>query len=189
MNPVLPEDASRVRRQGRAVVDEAWIRAFLHRAPTCTFGTVHEGWPFLNSNLFLFDEAAHALYIHTGGAGRTRSNIEADGRVCVSVGEIGRLLPAEKAADFSLEYASVVIFGRATVVTGPDEIRGALQGQLDKYFPHLRPHREYEPFTDGEMARATVYRVDIEEWSAKEHREPEGFPGAFWYPHSSCIIS
>lgn len=189
MSPALPEDASKVRRQNRAVGDEVWIRAFLHRAPTCTLGTVHEGWPFLNSNLFLFDEAAHALYIHTGGAGRTLSHIEADGRVCVSVSEMGRLLPPEKVTDFSLEYASVVIFGRATVVTDLDEARGALQGQLDKYFPHLLPHRDYVPFTDDEMARATVYRVDIEEWSAKEHREPAEFPGAFLYPQSRGILS
>lgn len=182
MTRALPEDASRVRRRDRAVADEAWIRAFLRRAPICTLGTVHEGWPFLNSNLFLFDESAHALYIHTGGAGRTRSNIEGDGRVCVSVSEMGRLLPAEKVTDFSLEYASVVIFGRARVVNDLDEARAALQGQLDKYFPHLRPHRDYVPFTNDEMARATVYRIDIDEWSAKEHREPEEFPGAFRYP-------
>lgn len=181
MSHGLPEHAHEVRRKDRAVLDEAWIRAFLHRAPTCTLGTVHEGWPFLNSNLFLFDEAAHAIYIHTAGAGRTRSNIEGDGRVCISVSEMGRLLPAEKVTDFSLEYAGVVIFGRATVVTNLDEVRSALQGQLDKYFPHLRPRRDYAPFTDEEMARATVYRIDIEKWSAKEHQQPEGFPGAFRY--------
>jgi nitroimidazol reductase NimA-like FMN-containing flavoprotein (pyridoxamine 5'-phosphate oxidase superfamily) len=170
-----------IRRRNRAVEDEAWICDFLHRVPTCVMGTVHEGWPFLNPNLFVFDEAAHVLYIHTAGSGRTRSNIEEDGRVCVSVTEFGRLLPGAKATDFSTEYASVIIFGRASVVMDPGEIRRAFERQVAKYFSHLKSGVDYQPFTDAEMLRAAMYRIEIERWTAKEHREPEDFPGAFWY--------
>jgi nitroimidazol reductase NimA-like FMN-containing flavoprotein (pyridoxamine 5'-phosphate oxidase superfamily) len=175
----VPQDP--IRRRNRAVEDDAWIRDFLRRAPTCTVGMVHDGWPFLNSNLFLFDEAANAIYFHTAGTGRTRSNLEEDGRVCVSVSELGRLLPAERASGVSAEYAGVVLFGRAVIVTDLAEMRRALEGQLDKYFPHLESGRDYAPFTEEEMLRATVYRIDIERWTAKEHREPEDFPGAFAY--------
>lgn len=181
MTSPLPEKATAVRRKNREVKDEAWIRDFLRRAPMCTLATVSEGWPFLNSNLFVFDEAAHILYVHTGAGGRTQANIEADGRVCVNVSEMGRLLPGEKVTDYSVEYASVTVFGRATVVTDPAEARSVLERQLDKYFPHLRSGRDYAPFTDEEAARASVYRIEIERWSAKEHREPEDFPGAFAY--------
>ncbi len=177
--PAPPQDP--IRRRNRAVEEEAWIRDLLHRAPTCVMGTVHEGWPFLNPNLFVFDEAAHALYLHTAGAGRTRSNIEEDGKVCVSVTEFGRLLPGPRAADFSTEYASVIIFGRASVVTDPGEIRRAFERQLEKYCSHLKSGADYEPFTDTQMMRAAMYRIDIERWTAKEHRELEDFPGAFWY--------
>ena len=170
-----------VRRRNRAVEDEAWIRRFLHRAQTCVLATVHDGWPFLNPNLFVFEEAAHIIYIHTAGVGRTRSNIEEDGRVCVSVSEMGRLLPGPKATDYSVEYASVVIFGRATIISDRAEARRVFERQLEKYFPHLQPGRDYEPFTDDEMMRAVVYRIEIERWSAKQHQEPEDFPGAFLY--------
>jgi nitroimidazol reductase NimA-like FMN-containing flavoprotein (pyridoxamine 5'-phosphate oxidase superfamily) len=163
------------------VEDETWIRSFLQGAPTCTLATVHDGWPFLNPNLFVFDEAAHVLYVHTAGTGRTRSNIEQDGRVCVSVSEMGRLLPAVKVTDYSVEYASVVIFGEATIVSDPAEARWVFERQLEKYFPHLRMGRDYETFTDQEMMRAVVYRIDIQRWSAKRHREPDDFPGAFPY--------
>jgi nitroimidazol reductase NimA-like FMN-containing flavoprotein (pyridoxamine 5'-phosphate oxidase superfamily) len=171
-----------VRRRNREVTDESWIRDFLRRAPMCTVATVNGGQPFLNSNLFVYDEDAHVLYFHTGGDGRTRSNIEANGRVCVAVSELGRLLPAEKVTDYSAEYASVVLFGTARVVTDPAEARSVFQRQLRKYFPHKQSGRDYEPFTDVEMSRAAVYRVEIEEWSAKRHREADDFPGAFRYP-------
>lgn len=180
MTPSAPPQDP-IRRRNRAVGDETWIRDLLHRAPTCVLGTVHEGWPFLNPNLFVFDEAAHVIYLHTAGSGRTRSNIEEDGKVCVSVTEFGRLLPGPKATDFSTEYASVIIFGRASIVTDPSEIRRAFERQLGKYFSHLKPGVDYEPFTDPEMMRATMYRIAIERWTAKEHLEPEDFPGAFRY--------
>jgi uncharacterized protein len=178
----VPQDP--IRRRNRAVDDETWIRDLLRRAPTCVMGTVHEGWPFLNPNLFVFDEAADVLYIHTAGAGRTRSNIEEDGNVCVSVSEFGRLLPAEKVTDFSTEYASVIIFGRASIVTDRNEIRRAFERQLEKYFSHLKSGIDYEPFTDADMMRAAMFRIDIERWTAKEHREPDDFPGSFWYAPS-----
>ena len=71
--------------------------------------------------------------------------------------------------------------GRASVVTDPGEIRRAFERQLEKYCSHLKSGADYEPFTDAQMLRAAMYRIDIERWTAKEHREPEDFPGAFWY--------
>ena len=62
-----------VRRRDRAVADEGWIRDLLRRAPFGTLATARDGQPFLNTNLFVYDEAAHALYLHTARAGRTRS--------------------------------------------------------------------------------------------------------------------
>lgn len=192
MEPVSPSNPSnapqdRIRRLNRAVEDESWIRSFLHRVPTCVAATVDDGWPFLNSNLFVYAEEAHAIYLHTAGAGRTRSNIEADGRICLSFSEMGRLLPGAKVTDFSVEYASVIIFGRAVVVTDRGEMRRAFELQLEKYFAHLRSGRDYEPFTEEEMMRAAMYRVDIERWTAKEHREPDDFPGAFRYSPQASV--
>lgn len=175
---------TQVRRRNREVQDESWIHDFLRRAPTCALATVDGGQAFLNTNLFFFDAAAHVVYVHTAGSGRTRTNIEADGRVCLMVAEMGRLLPDEKVTDYSVEYASVVIFGRATVVTDPEEVRHVLQNQLDKYFPQHRPGRDYRPFTDEESGRAAVYRITIDEWSAKANRAAPDHPGAFRYPET-----
>lgn len=170
-----------VRREDRAVTDEAWIKALLHRAPYGALATVHEGQPFINSNLFVYDETAHAIYLHTARVGRTRSNVEADGRACFSVSEMGRLLPADEALEFSVEYAGVTVFGRVSIVQDEQEARRGLQALLDKYAPHLRPGRDYRPITDDELARTTVYRLKIEQWSGKKKEVAQDFPGAFRY--------
>lgn len=170
-----------VRRKDRQVNDEAWIKAMLCRCAMGTLATVADGQPFIHMNLFAFDEPAHALYMHTARLGRTRANVEGDERVCFSIAEMGRLLPADTALEMSVEYASVIIFGRARVVADPTEARHGLQLMLDKYFAHLRPGEHYRPITDEELARTAVYRIDIDEWSAKRKQVAEDFPGAFTY--------
>lgn len=167
-----------MRRRDRAVADDAWIRELLDNAAVGVLATVADGQPFVNSNLFVYDEAGHAIWMHTAATGRTRDNVAADTPVCFTAFEMGRLLPAEEALEFSVEYAGVVAFGRARIVVDPDAARRGLQLLLDKYFPDLRPGRDYRPITDDELRRTAVYRIDIEAWSGKMKRADEDFPGA-----------
>ncbi len=172
-----------VKRSDRAVEDAAWIADLLTRAPIGYLATVADGQPFINSNLFVYDPARAAIYMHTARYGRTRANVDAAERVCLSVSEMGRLLPAAQALEFSVEYSGVAVFGAARVVDEPEEATYGLQLLLDKYFPHLRPGEHYRPIAAEELARTSVYRVDIEEWSGKRKAVAEDFPGAFFYPY------
>ena len=172
---------AQVRRRDRAGSDDGWIRDLLRRAPFGTLATAGDGQPFVNMNIFVYDEGANVLYFHTARAGRTRENVEAEERVCFGVAEMGRLLPAETALHFSVEYSGVVVFGRARVVADEAEAARALQQLLDKYAPHLRPGRDYRPIQAEELAITSVYRVEIDEWSGKQKVAPADHPGAFWY--------
>jgi len=169
------------RRQDRTVTDEAWIRALLHRAPVGYLATVQGGQPFINSNLFVYDEAAQAIYMHTARVGRTPANVAQDGRFCFTVTEMGRLLPADVALEFSVEYASVVVFGTAVIVTDEAEAIYGLQLLLDKYAPHLTPGEDYRPPVLEELKRTAVYRLNIESWSGKKKEVAADFPGAYLY--------
>jgi nitroimidazol reductase NimA-like FMN-containing flavoprotein (pyridoxamine 5'-phosphate oxidase superfamily) len=162
-------------------MDDSWIREFLRDAAAGVLGTVSNGQPFLNSNLFVYDGAGHCIYIHTARTGRTRSNVESDERVAFTAFEMGRLLPADEALEFSVEYAGVVAFGRGRVVEDPSEAERALQLLLDKYAPHLRPYRDYRPISADELGRTAVFRVDIDAWSGKQKVVEQDFPGALVY--------
>jgi uncharacterized protein len=173
---------SRIRRRDRGK-DEIWVRAFMHRAPHGFLATVDdEGQPFLNANLFVYDEERHCIYLHTHRTGRTRENIEAADKVVFGAVAMGRLLPAAEALEFSVEYCGVTAFGRGQVVDDEDEAKAALQLLLDKYAPHLRPDRDYRATTDDELSRTAVYRIDVETWSGKQKEVEADFPGAFSLP-------
>lgn len=174
-----------MRRQDRAVKDEEWIDQFLAQSPTGVLSTVSDGQPFLTPNTFYYDVERHAIYMHTASHGRTRDNVEQDNRVCFCVFRLGRLLPADRAKELSTEFASVVIFGRGIIVENRQEAREALQELADKYFPHLTAGKDYQQITPSEVSETTVFRIDIDQWSAKQKKVDQEFPGAFEYGHQS----
>jgi hypothetical protein len=172
-----------VRRSDRAVMDEAWIKTLLHCAPIGMLATVHDGQPFINSNLFVYDEAENVIYMHTAKVGRTQGNIAEYERVCFSISEMGRLLPAKEALEFSVEYKGVVVFGTAEIVDDPIRATDALHLLLKKYAPHLEAGRDYRPVMAEELKRTAVYRITIEQWSGKKKEVAPDFPGAYLYGH------
>lgn len=176
-----------VRRRDRNVTDEAWIELFLTHASIGTLATVSDGIPFINTNLFTYDSVRDCIYTHTAHAGRTRQNIELEPQTgCFSVMEMGRLLPAKTAREFSVEYAGVTIFGVLSIVNDPQEATQALQALLNKYAPHLRPEEDYRPPVEEELQVTTVIRLDITSWSGKK-KEVTDFEGAFFYEENPIL--
>lgn len=182
----LEEPYTAVRRKDRAVYDDAWIANLLRQAPMAQLATVHDGQPFVNSNLFAYDADAHAVYMHTAPVGRTRANVDADERACLSVSRMGRLLPSHEALTMSVEYDGATVFGRAHVLTDDAEREHGLRLILDKYFPHLAYGADYRAITPDELARTSVYRIEIDSWSGKRKRVDDGFAGAFRYGERSA---
>lgn len=182
-------EATQVRRTDRAVEDEAWMRTFLRHAAVGTLATLHGDQPFVNTNLFVYDESAHSIILHTARVGRTRANVEQHNKVCFSVMELGRLLPAPEALEFSAEYAGMVAFGTMRIVSDEAEALAALQLLMDKYAPHLRAGRNYRPPVPEEISRTSVFRIAIESWSAKKKEVDEGFAGAYFYSERPMLRS
>lgn len=162
--------------------DEEWIRGFLRRADATVLSTVRDGRPYPIPILFVYDEAKEAVYVHTGKGGQSLKNMAEAGegsRVAMTCFEVGRLLPADEALEFGVEYASVVIFGHGRVVEDPEEKEHGLRLIMKKYAPHLEPGTDYRPIAPEEVGRTAVMRVDIESWSGKEKIAEADFPGAY----------
>lgn len=182
----MPRDYTRqpstqVRRRDRAVEEEAWIIEFLHCAPMGVLALSLNGRPFVNSNLFVYDEETHAIILHTAREGRLRSMVEKSPRACFSASEMGRLLPAAEALEFSVEYAGVSAYGAVEIIEEQAESTRLLQLLLDKYFPHLKPGKDYRPIMPEELKRTAIYAMHIEEWVGKKKEVDADFPGAFVY--------
>jgi nitroimidazol reductase NimA-like FMN-containing flavoprotein (pyridoxamine 5'-phosphate oxidase superfamily) len=173
---------SQVRQKDYEITDEKWIRGVLTQGAYGVLATSHEGQPFATPVNYLYVEEANALYFHGARVGRTRANMALNPRVCFNVSEMGRLTPAEKSSDFGVEYKSVTVFGNAELVEDEKETIAGLLGLMAKYFPEHVPGKDYPMPLPEEIKRTAVYKIKIEEWSAKELAEDEDYPGAFGFP-------
>jgi nitroimidazol reductase NimA-like FMN-containing flavoprotein (pyridoxamine 5'-phosphate oxidase superfamily) len=149
--------------------DDEWIRGFLQAANVGHIASARDGQPFLNPTTFWFDEANHQIIFHSNVTGRIRSNIEHNPRVCFEASEVGKMLPANVALEFSLQFRSVIVFGTARLITDTEEARRVMYGLIHKYFPAMTAGKEFREITDNELKRTSVYAIKIEEWSGKEN--------------------
>jgi nitroimidazol reductase NimA-like FMN-containing flavoprotein (pyridoxamine 5'-phosphate oxidase superfamily) len=148
-------------------------------SPYGVLATSYQGQPFAHVNIFAYDPNDHAIYIHNAEHGRTPHNISIDERVCFTAAEMGRLLPAKSAQNFSVEYSSVVIFGSAEIITELDPLLHGLQLLLNKYFPEHKPGKDYANLDQSQLDGVIIIKINILEWSAKQKIAPNDFPGAF----------
>ncbi len=162
--------------------DDGWIRAFLREAKVGHTAYAWDDQPFAHPNLFWFDEENHQIIFHGNIAGRIRSSLEKNPKVCMEASEMGKLMPSNVALEFALQYRSVMVFGTVRVLTDPNEAKRGLYGLITKYFPGMVAGREYREITEKELRATTVYAIKIESWSGKENWKAVAEQSDEWAP-------
>jgi nitroimidazol reductase NimA-like FMN-containing flavoprotein (pyridoxamine 5'-phosphate oxidase superfamily) len=156
-------DASRVRRlPQRAAYDEASINAVLDESLMGHVGFVAGGRPVVIPMLYGRDGST--LYLHGSVASRLLRSLAGGIDMCLTVTIVDGLVLARSAFHHSMNYRSVVAFGRATLATGEDKRHG-----LRVISEHLAPGRwdEVREPSDLELRQTSVLRMEIVEASAK----------------------
>jgi nitroimidazol reductase NimA-like FMN-containing flavoprotein (pyridoxamine 5'-phosphate oxidase superfamily) len=164
----MNDERTRMRRSDRAMPSDREIEDLLFVAQIGFIATSIEDQPFINPNFYWYDQEHRRIYFHTALEGRTRSNIEQNPEVCFCIAEMGELIPAKEALEFSTEYASVCVFGRSRWVESDTEKQHGLEGLLKKYFPKLHPGKDYRSITADELDKTSVFAIDIDAWSGKQ---------------------
>ena len=158
-----------VRRRDRVVEDDGWIRAFLEKGQYGSVASECEGQPFINPVCYVYDAETHAIYFHTGRAGRIFANLTANPRVCFNVCTALGLEANPAAFSFTMAYESVNVFGRAECIEDEAEAIRALRLLVDRYFPGLKYGEDYPPMTPERLGPTAVWRIRVEAWSGKRN--------------------
>lgn len=110
------------------------------------------------------------LYIHGSAASRMLQSLKDEIDVCVTVTLIDGLVLARSAFHHSINYRSVVIFGKASIVSDPDEKIKALHALTDHIVPGR--WRDVRPPNESEMRATMVLKLPLVEVSAKVRTGP-----------------
>jgi hypothetical protein len=152
----------------RAEYDRANIYRILDEGFICHVGFVVDGQPFVIPTSYA--RAGDRLYIHGSAASRMLGALEKGIEVCVTVTLVDGLVLARSAFHHSINYRSVMIFGRATVIAEPAEQLAALRALSE----HIVPGRwaEVRPPDEQELKATRVLSLLLEEVSAKVRTGP-----------------
>ena len=147
----------------RGNYDRETIAAILDEAFICHVGFVARGQQYVIPTGYA--RIGDDLYIHGSAASRMMRSLSDGIDVCLTVTLIDGLVLARSAFHHSMNYRSVVILGKAEMVTGSDEKNKALEA----FTEHVIPGRwaEVRWPTELELKATTVLRLPITEASAK----------------------
>jgi nitroimidazol reductase NimA-like FMN-containing flavoprotein (pyridoxamine 5'-phosphate oxidase superfamily) len=152
-----------VREADRAVYDRETVYQILDEGFLCHVGFSVDGQPFVIPTSYGRKDAS--LYIHGSAASRMLRQMKDGVAVCVTVTLLDGLVLARSLFNHSMNYRSVVILGKATLVDDPREKLEALRVLSE----HILPGRwdDSRQPNERELKATSVLRIPIEEFSAK----------------------
>jgi nitroimidazol reductase NimA-like FMN-containing flavoprotein (pyridoxamine 5'-phosphate oxidase superfamily) len=110
------------------------------------------------------------LLMHGSGGSRLMKLLKNGAEVCVEVTHLDALVLARSAFHHSMNYRSVVVFGKASVIDDDEAKMAAFQD----FFEHVLPGRWLDARKPNhkELAQTAVIEVSLDEASAKIRTGP-----------------
>lgn len=164
MNDVAVTERTRVRR-GRKIAnyDRDMINSILDEAWVCNIGVsvADEAMVQPSSHWRVGDE----LFLHGSVKNGLFQQVMKGQTACITLCLLDGLVFARSAYHHSVNFRSVVLYGKGRLVDDPEEKRAVLDAMLDKYSPGRSS--EARPPNAIEMKATAVFAFPIEEVSAK----------------------
>ena len=164
-----PTERTKLKRlPKRGHFDLGTVYGILDEGFICHVGFAPEGRPVVIPTGYA--RVNDKLYIHGSQASRMLRTLSGGVDACVTVTLIDGLVLARSAFHHSMNYRSVVIFGRATLVEQREEKMAALLA-LSEHIVRGRWAEVREP-TEQELVQTTVLEMPMMEASAKIRTGP-----------------
>lgn len=151
------------RLPARGVYDRESINAILDEGFICHVGFVVNGQPYVIPTGYA--RIGNDLFIHGSSASRMLRSLSKGVKVCVTVTLVDGLVLARSAFHHSINYRSVVVLGKAALVTNKDEKYRVLEAFTEHIIPGRWPEVRWP--NELELKATSVLRLPIDEASAK----------------------
>jgi uncharacterized protein len=151
-----PERALQVPDDAEAILSEALV---------AHVGIIDDGWPVVIPMTFLYQDGC--VYLHGAPGSRLVKSLATGDRVCIETTLVDGRIASKAAESHSLNYRSVVCFGRGAFVEDQDRRRRILEAMIARYFPGRAAGVDYAPISEREDKSTRLVEVRIEAMSAK----------------------
>jgi nitroimidazol reductase NimA-like FMN-containing flavoprotein (pyridoxamine 5'-phosphate oxidase superfamily) len=169
MDDLSPTARTRVKRiPERGRYDFETITSILDAGFLCYVGYVIEEQPYVTPTAY-WRKGEHVFW-HGSSASRMLQTLGTGVDVCLTVAHVDGLVLARSAYHHSINYRSVMLFGKAHTVQDEGAKAEALETFVERMFPGR--WRELRPVNRHELKATTVLCMPIAEGSAKVRTGP-----------------
>lgn len=156
----------------RAVPEEA--EAILQAGLVAHLGFIVDGRPVVIPMGYHYEQGK--IYIHGQRQGRLPRLLREGQEVCVEVTLLDGLVASRDALYHSMNYRSVVAFGRARPVVDEAEKVAIFDRMTQRYFPGRTMGVDYRPPSRADLKITELLAIEIEAWNAKRRSGPPRGP-------------
>jgi nitroimidazol reductase NimA-like FMN-containing flavoprotein (pyridoxamine 5'-phosphate oxidase superfamily) len=169
MNDLTPTSRTQVKRiPERGRYDFETITSILDAGFFCYVGYVIDGQPYVTPTAY-WRQGEHVFW-HGSSVSRMLRTLGTGVDVCLTVAHVDGFVLARSAYHHSINYRSVMLFGKAHQLDDEGEKTKALENFVERMFPGR--WAELRPVTGQELKATTVLRMPIVEGSAKVRTGP-----------------
>lgn len=164
MKDFTPTARTKIKRlPKRAHYDRETVYAILDAGFVCHLGYVIDKQPYVTPTAYWRE--GDAVYWHGSSKSRMLMAQEKSPSVCLTVMHLDALVVARSGFHKSINYRSVMVFGKPYKVTEPEEKLAKMEKFVDRLYPGRWP--ELRPVNKQELKATTVLGMHIEEAVAK----------------------
>jgi hypothetical protein len=141
------------------------IIAMLESSLIGRMATINQrGFPVIKPVTFLYWNGK--IYLHSSTKGEKISDIRRGSSVCFEVDKpIAYVMAMGPACSSSYYYRSIIVKGRAAIVSQPDKKLKILERLMEKY----QPEGGYGGVTEEILKKTAVIEISIQEMTGKEN--------------------
>ncbi|MGV3523842.1 MAG: pyridoxamine 5'-phosphate oxidase family protein [Candidatus Sericytochromatia bacterium] len=166
MHTSHPDWQTRLQQHPERATEEQ-AQAFLAAGQLAHVGCILDGLPYVIPMSYHFDAAEpDALYFHGGRDSRLLQHLSTGAPISVSITLLDELVYSRTALFHSMNYRSVVAFGRCEAVEGPHKAQ-VLDQLIARYFEGRTAGQDYQSAPEAHLQITLLVRMQIEGLSAK----------------------
>ena len=149
-----------MRRKDKEIGDPAEMEAILKEAQVCRLALAKGDEPYIVPMCFGYD--GKHLYLHSAPEGKKISMVLANPRCCFEVDQCDGIVHGDRPCSWGMHFKSVIGFGRAIILTDPEEKKHGLNCIMEHY------NGGTHEFSEADLHSVAVIRVVIESMTGKK---------------------
>jgi nitroimidazol reductase NimA-like FMN-containing flavoprotein (pyridoxamine 5'-phosphate oxidase superfamily) len=161
------EGLMQVRRSDREITDKVEIVKIIGKCDVCRLAFVDGEIPYIvpMNYGFSYNDEKLILYFHGASEGRKHNIILKNPNACFVIDCSHKLIEAEEAANYTMEYESVIGTGKISYITEKSEKTVALTRLMKQYVKD----KDFA-FLDNVLETVTVLKLEVSEFTGKRLR-------------------